>query len=47
MINNYVADIVAGLGDPLGEYLEIITIALIVAAAVFLTIGIISIIKRK
>ena len=46
-MDSYNADIVAGLGDPLGQYLDIVIIALIAAAAVILVIGIVSIIRRK
>jgi len=43
----YAANIAAGLGDPLGEHVEIVTTALIAAAAVILIIGVVSMIRRK
>ena len=41
------ANIVAGLGDRLGQYVDLITIALIAAAVVIVVIGTVSIVRRK
>ena len=46
-MNVNTADIVTGLGDPLGGYIEIITAVMIVAGVVVLVIGIASVIGRR
>jgi len=47
MLNTNNANIVTGLGDPLGGYIGIITVALVVAGIIVLVIGIASVISRK